>query len=102
MYSLEMALLLVSWAIPISVWLVWRDGQLLARSGSLMVFCAAVAEFVSLGRMNRKHLLNAERVQAGENPWDFSGVSKKVGVAALVSALVGTVLWAYADLLVET
>ena len=100
MYWPESALLTLSFAMPIFVWLVWRDGQTLARSGSLMVFFAAVAEFFTLNRMNKKHLLNACRVRANETPWDFSNAAMTVGVVALVAALGGTVLWGYGALLI--
>jgi len=92
--------LLASFAAPIGAWFVWHDGQMLGRSGSLMLFFAAVAEFMILNRMNDKHLLNACRVKAQEKPWDFSRAARAIGVIALFAALLGTLIWGYADLLV--
>ncbi len=100
MYWVEVALLAASVLTPIIVWLVWRSGPVLARSGSIMVFFAAVAEFYTLNKANRKHLLNAARVKAGETPWDFSRAASLVGLASLVCAAVGTLLWGYADAIV--
>jgi hypothetical protein len=99
MYWPEVALLLASFATPVAAWPVWRNGGMLACSGSIMVFFAAIAEFVTINRMNTKHLLNACRVRAQEKPWDFSCAAIGVGVVSLVAALLGTFLWGYGDLL---
>ena len=72
---------------------------MLERSGSLMLFLGALAEFITLNRMNRKHLLNACRVKANENPWDFSPAAEIVGGVSLVAALMGTVLWGFGSLI---
>lgn len=101
MYWPEGILLLLSFATPIVVWLIWHNGVTLARSGSIMVFFAAVAEFFTINRMNKKHLLNACRVKSNEPPWDFSCASTVVGIISLISALLGTVLWGYGDLLFD-
>ena len=63
-----------------------------------MVFCAAIAEFLTLNRANTKHLLNAERVRAGGAPLAFSKAATRIGLHALVTALAGTLLWGYGDL----
>jgi hypothetical protein len=102
MYLPEIVLLALSVVIPVAVCLIWHDGQLLARSGSLTVLCAAIAEFTTLNRINRKHLLNACRARKGEKPWDFSHAARAVGIASLVAALAGTALWAYGDFLWKT
>ena len=99
MYWPEALLLTLAWIVPIVAWLVSRGGLMLSRSGSLMVFFAAIAEFVMLHRANKKHLLNAQRVRAGQAPLGFSNAATIVGWLALISALVGTVLWGYGDLL---
>jgi len=99
MYWPEALLLAFAWIVPIIAWLVSSSGPMLSRSGSLMVFFAAIAEFVTLHRANKKHLLNAQRVRAGEAPLEFSNAATIVGWLALVSALIGTVLWGYGDLL---
>ena len=99
MYWPEVLLLVLAWTVPNVAWLIWRDGLMLSRSGSLMVFFAAIAEFVMLHRANKKHLLNAQRLRAGQAPLGFSNVATIVGWLALVSALVGTALWGYGDLL---
>src|SRR5688572_12119935 len=98
MYWPEATCILLCWLTPIISWWIWPDPYKLARSGSLMVFFAVLAEFITLGRMNKKHILNACRAAAHERPWDFSGAARVVGIAALVSALAGTVLWGYGDL----
>ena len=99
MYWPEALLLALAWIVPIVAWLVSRGGLMLSRSGSLMVFFAAIAEFVMLHRANKKHLLNAQRVRVGQAPLGFSNAATIVGWLALISALVGTVLWGYGDLL---
>jgi hypothetical protein len=67
-----------------------------------MVFFAVVAEFFTLNKANRKHLLNAARVQAGETPWDFSTPANIVGIASLVCAAIGTLIWGFGDVLFGT
>jgi len=99
MYWVEIALLAASLATPVVVYAVWGTGGKLGRSGSVMVFFAALAEFTTLNRLNRKHLLNAARVRAGEAPWNFSTPSRLVGWVSLIAALVGTLVWGYGDLL---
>ena len=98
MYWVEIALLAVSFTTPVVAYAVWGGGGL-GRSGSVMVFFAALAEFTTLNRLNRKHLLNAVRARAGETPWDFSTPSRVVGWASLAAALFGTLLWGFGDLL---
>ena len=100
-YWLEATLLLLSFATPIIAWLIWHDAVMLARSGSIMVFFAAVAEFRTISWMNKKHLLNACRVRVNETPWDFSLPAKIVGYVSVSAALLGTILWGYGDLLVR-
>ena len=99
MYVPEIALLAVAAVCPVVSWLICPDPAMFARSGSLTVFFAAVAEFVTIGRMNKKHLLNAARAKAGETPWDFSRPARIVGIVAFVVAAVGTLVWGYGDLL---
>jgi hypothetical protein len=99
MYWPEALILLVAWAIPTGVLLFKGFGMPLARSGSLMVFFSALAEFKLLNRANRKHLLNAARLRAGQEPLEFSSTATVIGWIALVSALLGTILWGYGDLL---
>jgi hypothetical protein len=75
MYWPEALLLALAWIVPIVAWLVSRGGLMFSRSGSLMVFFAAIAEFVMLHRANKKHLLNAQRVRAGQAPVGFSNAA---------------------------
>jgi hypothetical protein len=82
-------------------WLTFHDGGMLGRSGSVVVFFAAVAEFFTLNRANKKHILNACRVKNGETPWDFSRPAKIVGLLSFVVGLIGTILWGYGDLLIN-
>ena len=67
-----------------------------------MVFFAVTAEFISLIKANKKHILNACRALANEQPWDFSKSDKVVGLISLFLALLGTVIWGFGDLLVGT
>jgi uncharacterized membrane protein len=99
LYWPEALLLVVSFLTPIVAWIVFHDEAILERSGSLMLFLGALAEFVTLNRMNKKHLLNACRAKAHETPWDFSPAAKIVGVVSLVAALLGTVLWGFGTLI---
>src|SRR5205809_8120880 len=48
MYWPEVTLLLASISTPVVTWLVFHDGGMLGRSGSVVVFFAAVAEFFTL------------------------------------------------------
>jgi hypothetical protein len=100
MYWPETLLLVLAWVIPLTTWAACRSG--FQRSGSLMVFCAAIAEFFTLNRANTKHLRNAERVRSGQDPLAFSKAARIVGWIALVTALAGTLLWGYGDLLPDT
>lgn len=90
MYSPEALLLLLSVATPFIAWAIRHNANMFGRSGSVMTFLALLAEFVSLNRMNKKHILNACRVKANEMPWGFSRASKLVGIVSLLCALVGT------------
>jgi hypothetical protein len=102
MYWLEALLIFVAWIIPVFVWLHWRYGPLLARSGSLLVFFSAAAEFRFLNSVNRKHLLNACRVRDGDELRGFSKLARWVGPVALLTALAGTVLWGFGDCIGRT
>jgi hypothetical protein len=102
MYWPEGTLLLFSYATPVVAWVIWHNGGMVSRSGSIMVFLAAVAEFIMLNRMNKKHLLNACRVKTNETPWDFSLAATIVGFVSLFAALLGTIIWGYGDLLIGT
>jgi len=102
MYRLEATLLLVAVLTPLIAWIGWRTGGALARSGSVTVFLAVLAEFLILNKANRKHLLNAARVRSGEMPWDFSKPAKVVGFISLVIAALGTLLWGFGDVLLGT
>ena len=61
------------------------------------MFFAAVAQFITLNRTNKKHILNACRAKAGETPKALSLVVKVVGVISFVLGLLGTLLWGYGD-----
>lgn len=98
LYWPEGLLLFLSLSTPLVAWIIWRDPDMFGRSGSVMTFLALLAEFVSLHRMNTKHLLNDCRVNAGEIPWKFSRASQVVSLAALICALSGTIIWGYGDL----
>jgi hypothetical protein len=87
---------------PNHAWFASRDWRFTARSGSLMILFAAIAQFVTLNRMNKKHLLNDCRVKANLRPWDMSKISAIVGGLSLIAALIGTLLWGYGDVLAGT
>ena len=61
------------------------------------MFFAAVAQFITLTRTNKKHILNACRAKARETPKALSLVVKVVGVISLALGLLGTLLWGYGD-----
>jgi uncharacterized membrane protein len=94
-YWIEWSFLVAGILIPILSAIIWRTGNAFERSGSLTVFCAAVAEFVTVNRLTKKHILNASRALNGERPWDVSGAAKCVGIAAFVVGLIGTVIWGF-------
>src|SRR5436190_22877858 len=94
-YWVEWSFLVIGVLIPILAAIMCRTGNAFERSGSLTVFCAGVAEFVTLNRLTKKHILNASRALNGERPWDVSGAAKCVGIAAFVVGLIGTVIWGF-------
>jgi hypothetical protein len=97
-YWPEVMALAVSFGTPVAAWFICETGSMFQRSGSVAVFSAAVAEFVSLQRANRKHVLNAIRVQEGKQPLAFSDVASSVGLASFIAGLAGTIVWGYGDL----
>ncbi len=98
----ESLLLAASFLTPILAWCIWQDGDVFSRSGSLMVFFAVTAEFVSLNKANKKHILNACRALKNEEPWGFSKPDKMIGLVSLTLGLLGSVIWGFGDLLVGT
>ena len=57
------------------------------------MFCAAVAEFNALNRLAKKHFPNACRAKGGEMPWGVSMDFTRIGRAAFLLGLCGTVIW---------
>lgn len=102
MYWPEVTFLLLAISTPVVTWFAFHDGETLGRSGSVVVFFAAVAEFFTLNRANKKHILNACRAKNGETPWDFSRPAKIVGFISFIVGLIGTILWGYGDLIVHS
>ena len=100
-YCCEIVFLSLAVLIPIAVWAIWRDGDLLARSGSLAVFFSVLTEFWLLNKANAKHLKNAIRVSRGEPPQEFSCPAVSITIASLAIALVGTVIWGFADVFIK-
>ena len=96
-YWMEWLLLTASFGAPIITSLLYHNADLFARSGALTVFFAAAAEFVTLNRVNKKHLLNACRAKDHEMPRDFSPATKLVGWLSFLFGLAGTIIWAYGD-----
>jgi hypothetical protein len=94
-YWIEWSFLAAGILIPLVAAIVWRTGDAFERSGSLTVFCAAVAEFVNLNRLTKKHILNASRVLNRERPWNVPAAAKYVGIAALLVGLIGTFIWGF-------
>ncbi len=101
-YWKEIALLVSALIIPVLTWVLTHDGNLLSRSGSLVVFCSALSEFTLLNKANVKHLRNAMRVHSNEKPLNFSRAATVIGYVSLVVAIFGTLLWGYGDLLFKT
>ncbi len=62
-----MVLLVAGVLIPILAAIMRRTGNAFERSGSLTVFCAGVAEFVTINRLTEKHIRNASRALNGKN-----------------------------------
>lgn len=98
MYKWEVVSLVVAVIIPFASWFGWSDGAMFARSGSLMVFFAVLAEFMLLNKANIKHIRNAQRAIEGVQPNNFSKAATLIGFASLILALFGTVIWGYGDL----
>ena len=96
-YWVEWVLLGVGATIPVATALIWRTGSAFARSGSLTVFCAAVAEFMAVNRLTKKHILNAIRARDGEEVLGVSTAATRVGLTALVVGLIGTFIWGFGD-----
>ena len=92
---------MLGWAYltPLVAYLVWHTGGAMQRAGGVMVFFAVVAEFVSLDKASKKHLLNASRAYRSEMPWDFSTADRVIGWCAFFAAAIGTLLWVFGDLL---
>lgn len=94
-YWPEIAFLAAGALVPIVV-IIWSgSGEFFERSGSIAVFCAAVAEFIALNRLTKKHFLNACRAKDGETPWGISSAFALVGKAAFAVGLYGTVIWGF-------
>jgi hypothetical protein len=81
--------------VPVAVRVLIGPGDYFERSGSIAVFCAAIAEFIALNRLTRKHFLNACRAKAGETPWGISSAFGVVGKVAFVIGLYGTAIWGF-------
>ena len=99
LYTPEWVLLVCAYVTPFIAFFVWHHGVALQRSGGVMVFFAVAAEFITINRANKKHMLNASRAARHEQIWDFSTPGKIVGWQALGVALVGTILWVFGDLM---
>jgi hypothetical protein len=64
-YCIEWFFLLAGVLIPILAAIMWRTGNAFERSGSLTVFCAAVAEFITLNRLTKKIRRLVVRILSG-------------------------------------
>jgi len=94
-YWPEIAWLCLGVLAPIATLCITRSGDWLERSGSVSVFCAAVAEFISLNRLTKKHFLNACRAQRGELPWGISSAFSNIGKVAFLLGVAGTIIWGF-------
>ncbi len=101
-YRWEIGLLTIAVIIPLASWIIWHQGEMVARSGSLVVFFSVLTEFFLLNKANVKHIRNAQRVEAGNEPLNFSTPATYITYVSLLIALFGTVLWGYGDLLIST
>ena len=95
----EIGLLMAAGLTPVLALLIWLTSDALQRAGGVMVFFAVAAEFITLNKANRKHLINASRAYRREEPWAFSDSDRYVGWVALAMALIGTFLWVLGDLM---
>jgi len=102
MYLPEGVLLLLSFATPVVACVFGHSGSIFSRSGSIMVFLAALAEFITLNRINTKHILNACRAKEKDDILDFSCPATVIGITSLIAALLGTLIWGFGDLLFRT
>lgn len=96
-FWIELSLLSIAISIPILTWFIWEDPLLFQASGSLVVFCSVLTEFIILGKQNAKHIGNSARAARGQRPLVFSRLLNLVSYIALVVALYGTVIWGYGD-----
>jgi hypothetical protein len=98
-YWPEWLLLLASVLAPTFVAMHYQEAHLFARAGALTVFFAATAQFFSIGRANTKHLRNARRAKDNQSPRDFSSAAKVISWLSFFCGLLGTIIWAYGDML---
>ena len=94
-YWPEVMFLLMGFAAPLIALFGWDSGEAFERSGSLSVFFAAVAEFIALNRLTKKHFLNACRAKDRVTPWGIAPAANYVGFAAFVIGLLGTLIWGF-------
>lgn len=94
-YWIDLALGLAAVAVPsISAWIGAHvgDAQWFSRSGSLMVLFSAVLEFRQT-RFGEVYATHGDRPLQETPPPERA----KIGLAALLLIVVGTVIWGYGD-----
>tara|TARA_R110000772_G_scaffold154334_2_gene265305 strand:- start:1854 stop:2207 length:354 start_codon:yes stop_codon:yes gene_type:complete len=101
-YKWEIIFLIVAILIPILSWFIWKSGDMVSRSGSLIVFFSLLSEFKLLHKANVKHIRNAQRVLQNSEPLNFSDPAMHVTIASLFIALIGTFIWGYGDIFIAT
>ena len=65
------------------------------RSGAVMILCSVILGYLSL----KRHYIKAERSIDRRKWWKTSKNQNVVDSFALLLAILGTLIWAYADLL---
>lgn len=101
MYKYETTFLIISFLSPFISLLFSTDAIMFSRSGSFMLFFAAIAEFKLLNKINHKHLRNDCRVLHNKNPWSFSKPAKAIGIFSFLLGLFGTIIWGYGEVIIK-
>ena len=97
MYWKEIVLLFFAILTPFISWCGWKDPNIFAASGSIMVFFSVLSEFLLLNKLNVKHINNALRVEAGEKPLRFAHCAEIITWCSLFIAAIGTIIWGFGE-----
>ncbi|MCG7865452.1 MAG: hypothetical protein JAY74_03660 [Candidatus Thiodiazotropha taylori] len=98
----EVVLLIVTYAIPSAFFFYscsTSDGQWFSRSGSLMVVCGAILEYLNFGA---QQYLREKRDETWKPRSEYVKALNKrkiFDLLILFSLVLGTIIWGYGDLL---